>query len=219
MGIGLVKTADAAARVPSRADEKTLYIDLDGVLKVKGSDGIPLPAIGGNVIPLVASGSDPAPLADAVKIYCKLVEGVPTLFTIDDEGTVAEVGAGGASSNIRWKDDVAGDPFGDGDSVVANFGDVIMFSIADGFSITITLPAITPQSAGQKIGLRNLVNLKAETAGLYLITPNAADSLQYFATGESASASLSSITLESDGVGRWNVSEIGDAGALSPEIF
>lgn len=207
MGIGLVKTADAAARVPTRADEKTLYIDLDGVLKVMGSDGIPLPAIGGNVVSLAASGSDPAAQADVIKIYCKLVEGTATLFLRDDLGNVVQVGSGSvAAPTFRWKGGTPGNPYIDGDSVVAAFGDIIMYSINADEEFAVTLPLITTESAGRTIGLRNLINIKDEAVGVADVTPNAADTIEFFATGEPVDTQgYTHLVFESDGVGRWNV--------------
>jgi hypothetical protein len=129
--------------------------------------------------------------------------GVPS--TKDENGVVRPLVRPGP--RIVWKGDIPGNPFIVGDSVNAELDTVIMVNVADPDVVTINLPPITPESAGRSIGTRNLVNKKSLTVGLVVLVPDPADIIELFVAGQAAFPGnpIVHLTMEADGVGRWNL--------------
>lgn len=131
---------------------------------------------------------------------------------------------------LQWKT-VPGDPYINGDTVTAIHGAIVLVSLQDPDTLTINLPAITADSAGKSVFVRNLLS-KALTPGQIVLTADDNDTIEALspldasvyplarqsldgtvditdpspATGVSTTLAPNGLhfQLESDGVGNWS---------------
>lgn len=201
MGFELRKQSAQEVKTPPPS-RVTFFVDMSGNPVMKDSTGAVTPAvsIGGSPVPFLQQSSDPTPVPNTIFVYVKdgeLVQRKPS-------GSISPLGGG---PTIRWKNGTPGNPFVTGDTVNADFGDIIMISVEDPDTININLPDITSDSGGKTVSVRNFVDKKSADPGLIHVTPGASDAVEAFATGATVvtgGVEVIYFTLESDGVGRWS---------------
>lgn len=209
-GIELVKQGGETPE-PSSKGTTRLEADINGRPRLVDEEG-GVQHVGGpgEPVSLAEQVTPPTTTAGEVKLYAKRVGGVLKVYARDESnGDEVEVGAG--APEINWKDGTPGNPYINADDVVTEFNTIVMVQVEDPDSVTIVLPEITSASAGQRIGVRNLVNKKSATPGYIIIAPHEDDQVDNVDVGESAALGTEFLNfdLESDGVGRWTVVSIG----------
>lgn len=101
----------------------------------------------------------------------------------DEVGEVVSVAFRGGFT-LKWKNDVPGNPFIDGDEVDAEMGDMVMCMIVDPETLTINFPQADADSAGKELRLVNMVDKKASTPGLPQLVPASGDRIGFGAVDE-----------------------------------
>lgn len=226
MAIKLKKQASGSVANPP-ASHLAFFVDQNGLPALKDSEGVVTPALSADGSPLNLTAILGAPPSEAlkVKLYSQTILGVTEFFVEDDTGALIQITRQGALAGptFNWKNGTPGNPYIVGDIVNAQFGDIVMVNVATPDSLTVNLPTITPASATRLVQVRNLVNKKGPAPGLVLVTPALSDAIEVFSTGQAVSPTtpLVHLSLESDGIGRWNTNIVGggfDAWATPPPI-
>jgi hypothetical protein len=219
MAIKLKKQASGSVANPP-ASHLAFFVDQNGLPSLKDSLGTVTPALSADGSPLNLTAVFGAPPSEAlkVKLYSQTVFGVTEFFVEDDTGALIQITNQGslAGPRINWKNGTPGNPYIVGDTANALFGEIVMVNVADPDVVTINLPAITPASAGLLVQIRNLVDKKGPNPGKVVLTPGVDDSIETFSTGQTVFPSnpFVYIGLESDGVGRWNISIMGGGSSV-----
>jgi hypothetical protein len=108
----------------------------------------------------------------------------------------------------KWKADVAGNPFVNGDIVPALLDRRMMYTCPGGDTVEFQLPLITPANVGKRVGFYD-VTFAPKNLGTVIFSPNALNSVGGAANGLPRSIVPTSVApwleLESDGVDTWNV--------------
>jgi len=132
---------------------------------------------------------------------------------------------GGSAPSLIWKNGTAGNPFVDGDTINAVHNSIIMIQVPEFDRVVINLPAITPDSAGRTIQVRNMLDQKmGPFPGNVVLKAGLDDTVEFISplddfvapvypqrefdvtpSGDSCWVDMSGhFSLESDGFSRWN---------------
>ena len=118
-------------------------------------------------------------------------------------------GLSGAVTPI-WKTS-PGDPFTSGDTATATHGSIVFIEIVDGDSMTLNLPPITPDSAGKRVEVINMMPEKYDESGSLTLV---ADDEDYIEASSPIDVNVDTdllgdemhhFWLESNGVDRWSM--------------
>lgn len=192
------------------------FVNEDGAPAVMDDQGAVTPSatLLGGPVPLQEQVGDPPTAADVIAVYNK--QGVGLVQRAPSSGLISALG-GSSGQDIDWESGTPGSYYAAGDAIVAAHNSIIMVSIDPGDTPTIvTLPDITPESAGQRISWRNVFDKKGAGAegpqdGDVIVNPHASDKIFFNAVGVGAllssavdmGALSSQWDLESDGLGTW----------------
>ena len=97
MAIKIRKQAAASVEVPPSTHSQ-FFVDTDGLPKLKDDQGNVTDAAQAGQVTLNEQGSDPAAVANKVKLYSKDVDGVSEFFARDDQGNVIQITSNGELS-------------------------------------------------------------------------------------------------------------------------
>ena len=95
MAIKVRKQAAASVETPPNTHLQ-FFVDTDGLPKLKDDLGNVTDAAQAGQVTLNEQGSDPAAVANKVKLYSKDVDGVAEFFALDDQGNVIQITSNGA---------------------------------------------------------------------------------------------------------------------------
>lgn len=114
----------------------------------------------------------------------------------------------------KWKGDVVGNPFIDGDTVDAAVGDMVMCQIVDPETLTINFPTVTEADAGKELRLVNLTDKKFNNPGAPLLVPATGDRIGVGGVDEVVTIFESDdlfgiVTFVYDGNGQWHAAAFG----------
>lgn len=114
--------------------------------------------------------------------------------------------AGSPVFHPRWRGNVVGNVFINGDVVTIRFGDRIMYDCPTGDIIDFYFPATTPNDAGRRIAFGNIGD-GTKGIGLVRLHPNGTDHIENFGAGEVlilvAYIAVPTFEMEFVGDGRW----------------
>ena len=121
----------------------------------------------------------------------------------------------------KWKNDVVGNPFVDGDEVDAAIGDMVMCQIADLETLTVNFPVVTESDAGKELRLVNLTDKKLGNPSSPSLVPAAGDRIGTGGVDETVTITqpddlFGIATFVYDGNGQWHASAFGGNQFIAP---
>lgn len=186
-----------------------VFVDENGTPAIKDENGVVTPSatLDGSPIRLDETAA-PSPIADAVQLYAKDLGGATVLYYLDSGGNEVILAGRGQTLIPRWKGDVPGNSFVNGDTVTLNYGDRAMYDCPAGDTVTFNLPPATAATAGQRVGI-HYTTAGSKNPGTIVLSPNGTDQIESRTPGQDVSlvpfGSFPWNELESDGNGRWSV--------------